>query len=217
MAAATTRLRRFWICPWARCEADCFGAVADARPADAAIACGENRRHTMSDNQPNHELPNRELNDELLSAYLDGELSDGGARRGRGPAGDRSGSAAAVASIAVGVASGAGVAAESAGRDLREQILQKIEKEKPADKVSLLPGDTMPRVTAFQTRRSWIWASLVIAAGLMIMVLQPGKQADKDLPAVGRMTAIGGRRNRGSCRPSARSASRRTRRWIQRT
>ena len=42
----------------------------NARPAHTAIARRKNRRHTMSDKPSNYEL-----DDELLSAYLDGELS----------------------------------------------------------------------------------------------------------------------------------------------
>ena len=140
----------------------------------------------MSDHKQNHELPNRELNDELLSAYLDGELSD--AERAAVEARLASDPEAQhllhqLRSVSQEVQA---LPLRLAGRDLHDQILQRIEKEKPAEKVSLLPGDAMPRITVFQTRRSWIWASLVIAAGLMIMVLQPGKETDQNLPAVAR-------------------------------
>jgi hypothetical protein len=86
---------------------------------------------------------------------------------------------------------------EPLGRDLREEILRQVEKIKPtsrmaaasstaADDAPFLPGDTMPQITIFRTRRSWIWASLAVAAGLMIMVLQSGDERRANLPAIAR-------------------------------
>jgi len=126
-----------------------------------------------------------ELDDELLSAYLDGELS----------AEERTAVEARLASdsdaqkllhqlrsVSQAVQM---LPLEPVGHDLRDEILRRVEALKPSDKVQRAPaGDGLPKVTIFQTRRSWIWASLAMAAGLLIMVLQSGDDKNKNLAVV---------------------------------
>ncbi len=79
---------------------------------------------------------------------------------------------------------------ESVGRDLSESILRRAKALQPATGESAVDGaipkfgGPTPKVTIFQTRRSWFWASLAVAAGLLVMVLQPGDENGNNLPAV---------------------------------
>jgi hypothetical protein len=45
-------------------------------------------------------------------------------------------------------------------------------------------SDPVPQFTIGRTRRGWIWATLAMAAGIMIMFLQPGDEQNKNLPPV---------------------------------
>jgi anti-sigma-K factor RskA len=136
----------------------------------------------MSDSNLNHEL-----NDELLSAYLDGELTESEraeveARLATDP--DAQQLLHQLRSVSQAVQA---LPQEPVARDLREQILRRVEKTQPARAAAdatILPGDGLPKLTAFQTRRGWIWASLAVAAALMIMVLQSDDEKAKNLPAV---------------------------------
>ena len=143
----------------------------------------------MSDQPSQHEL-----DDELLSAYLDGELTDSEraaveARLATDPAAQQLLHELRSVSQSVQAIPTAGL-----GRDLSDEILRRARAAAPAatrsreaksasaaEPTSLI--DTMPKVRAFSSRRSWIWASLVLAAGLLLMFLQPGDNA-RDLPAI---------------------------------
>jgi anti-sigma factor RsiW len=121
-----------------------------------------------------------ELDDELLSAYVDGELTVEEraaveARLASDPAARQL--LHQLRSVSQSVQA---LPMEPVGRDLREQILRRAGALKPAVGTS----DVMPKVTIFQTRRPWVWASLAVAAGLLIMVLQPGDERGKSLPAI---------------------------------
>ena len=77
---------------------------------------------------------------------------------------------------------------EPAGRDLSGEILRRVEAKQRADggaKVggSAGIGEITPRLPVFGSRRSWIWATLAVAAGLMIMVLDRDEKG-KQLPPV---------------------------------
>src|SRR5262249_47828073 len=52
-------------------------------------------------------------------------------------------------------------------------------------------GEITPRLPIFGSRRSWIWATLAVAAGLMIMILERGEEKGKQLPAVARNDSAG--------------------------
>jgi hypothetical protein len=130
---------------------------------------------------------NHELNDELLSAYLDGELAEADraaveARLATDPNAQQLLHQLRSVSQAV-----QALPQEPVRHDLREQILRRVEKSqltRAAADATLLPGNGLPKLTAFQNRRGWIWASLAVAAALMIMVLQSDDENGQNLPAV---------------------------------
>jgi hypothetical protein len=73
---------------------------------------------------------------------------------------------------------------------LRGEILRRIEAKKSGNAAavggSTTIGEVTPRLPIFGSRRSWIWATLAVAAGLMIMVLERGEEKGKQLPAIAR-------------------------------
>jgi hypothetical protein len=142
---------------------------------------------------------NPEIDDELLSAYLDDELSPDerahvDARLAADPAARRLLDQLRATSEAVHK-----LPHESIGEDLRGSILRRAEaamlesnggrtptvaaSDESKDEVVSL-RDSLPRITIGQTRRGWVWAGLAIAAGLLIMVLQPGDQKSNDSPQI---------------------------------
>jgi anti-sigma factor RsiW len=169
----------------------------------------------MSDKPSNYEL-----DDELLSAYLDGELSADEraaveARLATDPAAPQL--LHELRSVSQSVQA---LPTESLGRDLSEEILRRARQAKPelvvrgspdpaqaSDRRS--PGiseretfdpsagevgrpapsqspsaDAMPKIKIFGSRRAWFWASLALAAGLLIMIVQSGDEPNKKLPPV---------------------------------
>src|SRR3954468_6878486 len=126
----------------------------------------------MSDAGRHHEL-----DDELISAYLDDELSveDRAAverRLAADPAAQRLLHELRLVSQSV-----QAMPQQNMGRDLSETIVALIEQERkptsaPAD--STRPGGKLPKLPIFGSRRAWIWASLALAAGLLIMVVERG-------------------------------------------
>jgi hypothetical protein len=130
-----------------------------------------------------------ELDDELLSAYLDDELSVEEraaveARLANDPDAQHLLHQLRAVSQSVQM-----LPLEPVGRDLRAEILRRAEAHQSggggeSDSKSAGVGDISPRVTIFGSRRSWIWASLAVAAGLMIMVLERGDEKGRALPAV---------------------------------
>jgi hypothetical protein len=116
-----------------------------------------------------------EPGDELLSAYLDDELSADEralveARLATDPAAQQlldqlrnvSHSVRALPPISV-------------GRDFRESIIRRVEAAKTSP---------APTISIGRTRRGWVWASLAVAAALMIMFFQSDDNVDDDLPAI---------------------------------
>jgi anti-sigma factor RsiW len=123
----------------------------------------------MSDNPLQHEL-----DDELLSAYLDDELSEAEraiveARLAADPAARQTLEELRRVSQAV-----RGLPQASLPRDLAESIVRRAAEAKRA--AVPRPGDanlaTPPTFTIGRTRRAWIWASLAVAASLLIMFTQ---------------------------------------------
>jgi hypothetical protein len=132
-----------------------------------------------------------ELDDELLSAYLDDELT----------AEERAAVEARLAndpeaqhllhqlrSVSQSVQM---LPLEGVGRDLSGEISRRIETKNfgdgsPRNSGSSAVGEITPRLPIFGSRRSWIWASLAVAAGLMIMVLEHGEEKENKLPALAR-------------------------------
>src|SRR4051812_46114158 len=144
----------------------------------------------MSDKPSNHEL-----DDELLSAYLDGELS----------ASERAAVEARLAtdppaqqllhelrSVSQSVQA---LPTESLGRDLSEEIIRRAREAAPtmgriaaakSNAVSSSPhsSDSIPKIRIFNSKRAWMWASLALAAGLLVMIVQRGDEPANKLPPV---------------------------------
>ncbi len=143
--------------------------------------------------------PQPELDDELLSAYLDDELSPAEraaveSRLSEDPSAQQLLHQLRSVSEAV-----QALPQEVVGHDMRESILREAEQARESAAVPGLRAvgehvdasngeaaatlDGAPKVTFGQTRRGWIWASLAIAAALLIMAF--GRQPEGDrLPAV---------------------------------
>jgi anti-sigma factor RsiW len=158
----------------------------------------------MSDKPSNFEL------DELLSAYLDGELSEGEraeveARLAIDPAAQQMLHELQSASQSV-----QALPTESLGRDMSEEIMRRAREAKPElvresqvvrgstgvvrgspdpapapDRTSpASTGSTIPKIRIFHSRRAWIWASLTLAAGLLLMIIQSGDESANKLTPV---------------------------------
>src|SRR6478735_5870349 len=153
----------------------------------------------MSDKPSNYEP-----GDELLSAYLDGELSADEraaieARLATDPAAQQL--LHELRSVSQSVQA---LPTESLGRDLSEEVIRRAREAKvelvvrgspdpapsrdrrsPSTPSSEIPsGDTMPKIRIFHSKRAWIWASMALAAGLLIMIVQSGDEPAKKLPPV---------------------------------
>src|SRR3954469_10969513 len=138
----------------------------------------------------------RELDDELISAYLDDELSGEERavverRLAADPAAQRLLHELRLVSQSV-----QGMPQENMGRDLSATIVGLIEQERkptpvPADGSRL--GGKLPKLPIFGSARAWIWASLALAAGLLIMVVERGdEQGNRLAPPVAQHQAPGG-------------------------
>lgn len=134
-----------------------------------------------------------ETDDELLSAYIDGELSETEraaveTRLAADPEAQQL--VHQLRSVSQSVQR---LPLEKVGRDLSEAILRRAEAMKPMPAAAKGAATTASSAAAardshssggiFQSRRPWIWASLALAAGLMIMVFQRGAE-NQNLPAV---------------------------------
>jgi hypothetical protein len=128
-----------------------------------------------------------ELDDELLSAYIDNELSADQraaveARLAADPSAQRMLEHLRAVSQSV-----QGLPQENVGRDLSESVLRRISETNAAnkhpvkDEDSFGPGDVMPKITIFRTTRGWVWASLAVAAALLIMILQANDDRKNNL------------------------------------
>jgi anti-sigma factor RsiW len=150
----------------------------------------------MSDFKPQHEL-----DDELLSAYLDDELpaeerAAVEARLSADPAARDLLHQLRAVSQAV-----QGLPQEVVGHDLSESVLQRVRQSNglhdgspPAVADSLqgpratsngIPAQldrSIPTVSIGQSRRGWVWAALAVAAAVLVMVFEPDNQQDQNLP-----------------------------------
>jgi anti-sigma factor RsiW len=139
---------------------------------------------------------NYELDDELLSAYLYGELSADEraaveARLATDPAAQQL--LHELRSVSQSVQA---MPTESLGRDLSEDIIRRARetastpgRSSSATAAAAAPepsrlGDTIPKIRIFNSKRAWIWASMALAAGLLIMIVQSGDESAKKLPPV---------------------------------
>jgi hypothetical protein len=173
----------------------------------------------MSDQPSNFEF------DQMLSAYIDGELSEGEraaveARLATDPAAQQL--LHELRSVSQSVQA---LPTESLPRDLSEEIIRRARNANPelAMHESLAvrgprdpaptpdrrsPADTLPKIRIFHSRRAWIWASLALAAGLMLMIVQSGDESANKLPP------IAARNHKAAPMPSGDEAGERRRREI---
>jgi anti-sigma factor RsiW len=132
-----------------------------------------------------------EFDDELLSAYLDDELSaDERARVEERLAADPAARQTLEQLRAVSRAV-QGLPQESLGEDLRGAVLQRAERAMLAPSPARLhepsiDGDVqpLPRLTIGRSTRGWVWAGLAVAAALLIMVVQREEEHGEALPDV---------------------------------
>ncbi len=77
---------------------------------------------------------------------------------------------------------------EGVGRDLSSEILRRVAAAKSGGGVAATDAATavgnVPEIRIFGSRRSWFWASLAVAAGLMIMALHLGDEKGRKLAVV---------------------------------
>jgi hypothetical protein len=152
----------------------------------------------MNENDSQHELA-----DELLSAYLDDELSPVEraaveSRLSNDPTAQQT--LHQLRSVSQSIQR---LPLESVGADVREKILDRIQglessvqPKAAADGQPSPGGGELPKITIFNSRRSWIWASLAVAAGLMIMFLSPSEEKNKQLPAIAKNDTADARKRR---------------------
>jgi anti-sigma factor RsiW len=158
---------------------------------------------------------NPELDDELLSAYLDDELSADERAAVEARLADDPAARELLHQLRAVSQSVQGLPEESVGRDLREPILKRITSASASaaeftrrgepnlthteprsakfsaasnGTPSLLEGDPVPRISIGRSRRSWIWASLAVAAALLIMFVQSRDEIQTGLPHVAQHT-----------------------------
>lgn len=141
-----------------------------------------------------------EFDDELLSAYLDDELSAEEralveSRLAADPAARQALEQLRNVSQTV-----RGLPQEVVGRDLRESILRRAEAAKHGAKSSASVsataevdgsngaparlGDPIPKLTIGRTTRGWVWASLAVAAALLMMFFQSDGERGAALPEI---------------------------------
>ncbi len=134
-----------------------------------------------------------EIDDELLSAYLDDELSAEEravveSRLATDPLARQT--LEHLRSVSQSVRD---LPQESVGRDLRDSVLRRAEAARtdrdgvagPGPSARMATNDaSLPTISIGHTRRGWVWASLAVAAAVLIMVFQPGLEQDADLPNV---------------------------------
>jgi anti-sigma factor RsiW len=154
---------------------------------------------------------NFELDDELLSAYLDDELSADDRAAVEARLADDPAARELLHQLRAVSQSVQGLPEETLGRDLREPVLHRIasaaeftRRDEPNltpteprsatfsaasnGTPSLLEGDPVPRISIGRSRRSWIWASLAVAAALLIMFVQSRDEIQTGLPHVAQHT-----------------------------
>jgi hypothetical protein len=128
------------------------------------------------------------LDDELLSAYLDNELSSDEraaveARLAADPSAQQL--LQDLRSVSQSIQA---LPLETMGRDISAEVVQRAHgvTSKATPPLSITQPsaavDNSLRVKIFRTPRAWIWATLAMAAGLVIMIVQSGDERAKNLP-----------------------------------
>ena len=118
--------------------------------------------------------PNDRLNDELLSAYVDGELDEAQLEQVEQRLRDDPTARRLVDELQALSATMQSVPKEAVGQDLREIVLKQAERTSQKTSSS----------TTSATRR-WAWAAMALAAALLLMFIQPeSEQAERQMAAV---------------------------------
>lgn len=117
-----------------------------------------------------------EFDDELLSAYIDGELTD--AERARVEARLEQDPAARQLLAELRDMSAALRAAprQTLGRDLRKGVWQAVDKQDGADEPVTIP---LQSVRGEHSRRGLVWAAAAIAAAVMLMLVVDNKDSER--------------------------------------
>jgi hypothetical protein len=136
-----------------------------------------------------NETPHPDFNDELLSAYLDDELSVEEraaveARLEADPAARQLLEQLRSASQSV-----QRLPQATAAIDFRDSVLERVaarssNRSEDERRAASAAQAERPNITIGRTRRGWIWAAFAIAAALLVMFLQPGERQNNNLPAV---------------------------------
>jgi negative regulator of sigma E activity len=129
-----------------------------------------------------------ELNDELLSAYLDDELSAEERAAVEARLANDADAQQLLHQLRAVSESVQRLPLEGVGRDLSGDILRRVAAAKSGEDVAAADAATPVRnvseIRIFGSRRSWFWASLAVAAGLMIMVLHLGDEKGRKLGSI---------------------------------
>ncbi|MCI0335290.1 MAG: zf-HC2 domain-containing protein [Planctomycetes bacterium] len=151
-----------------------------------------------------------EIDDELLSAYLDDELSAEERALVESHLATDPHSQQTLEQLRNVSQSVRDLPQESVGRDLRDSVLRraqvaKLNTDPTASRAVLGPDSqaptagvaypgpdarvaandaSLPTISIGRTRRGWVWASLAVAAAVLIMVFQPGREHDAKLPII---------------------------------
>jgi anti-sigma factor RsiW len=133
----------------------------------------------MSDNP----LP-PEFDDELLSAYLDDELAPHQRAVVEGHLASDPAARQLLDELRHVSQAVRGLPQQKLRQDLRETILQKLgDAARPAAPVNRDENaPALPKLTIGRTRRGWLWASLAVAAALLIMLTQGEVRESHDRP-----------------------------------
>ena len=129
-----------------------------------------------------------ELNDELLSAYLDDELSAEERAAVEARLANDADAQQLLHQLRAVSESVQRLPLEGVGRDLSGEILRRVAAAKSGEGVAAADAATpvrnVPEIRIFGSRRSWFWASLAVAAGLMIMALHLGDEKGRKLGVI---------------------------------
>jgi len=144
-----------------------------------------------------NEAEQHEIDDELLSAYLDDELSPDERARVEDRLAADPAARHTLEQLRNISQSMRDLPNERLGRDLRHSILQRStasrtvlgpdwqaqhDRRVPQPQ----PAPTLPTVSIGRTTRGWFWAAAAIAAAVLIMVFQPKDDHRADLPDIAR-------------------------------
>jgi anti-sigma factor RsiW len=155
-------------------------------PVDPNQSCNPVKNGVMSDSQ--------NIDDELLSAYLDNELAPEERARVEVRLADDPAARQLLDELRSVSHAVKGLPARPLGADIRDTVLRRAERamlaSKPGERASARgdvasqnPRDDLsPRFTIGRSLRGWVWAGLATAAALGIMAFESSSNRDAQLP-----------------------------------